>query len=213
MVHNLVIYGAGGLAKETYGLIKRINKECETFNLISYVVDDEWFSVGKYLFDIPIRPRNWLIENKDKVVCACAIGYPKDRKKICEMLLREGIKFTNLIHPNAIICEGSQIGNGCIIQNWSVVSQDAIIGNGVFLNDYVTVGHDSVLGDYVTCFSKIQISGGVTVGKGSLIGSMSFISERRKIGDEAVVAPGSIVFTNVKSGTHVLGNPARKIEL
>ena len=51
------------------------------------------------------------------------------------------------------------------------------------------------------------------IGEAACIGAMSFIIEKIKIGAEAVIAPGSIVFCNVKEGIHVMGNPAKRIEL
>ena len=46
-----------------------------------------------------------------------------------------------------------------------------------------------------------------------MIGAMAFINERITVGKEAVVAAGSIVFLRVKDHTHVMGNPAHKVEL
>lgn len=213
MVQNLVIYGAGGMAAETAFLVKEINDVKPTFNLVSHVVDDEWFEENQQLYGIPVRRRSWLIENKDFVVCSCALGYPQQRKKIQESLIEEKVRFTNLIHPSVKIYQDVSIGNGCIFGLQSLVSSGCRIGDGVVLGGVVHIGHDSTLGNYVTCFTKSQISGKVTIDTGTLIGAMAFVNERKKIGHNAVVAPGSVVFNNVKSNTHVMGNPARKVEL
>ena len=44
------------------------------------------------------------------------------------------------------------------------------------------------------------------------IGGHAYIVPGRKVGDGAKIAAGSIVFTNVKAGTTVLGNPAKRMK-
>ncbi len=210
---NLVIYGAGGMAAETAYLVKEINEVKPEYNIVAFVVDDKWYQENMDLYGIPIKKREWLIENKENIVCSCAIGYPKDRMRIQEELKRDGVKFINLIHPSVKIYQGVSIGEGCIFALNSLISSGAKIGDGVFLSGLVHIGHDSEVADYVTCFPKSQISGGSKIGTGTLIGAMSFINEKKKIGDFAVVAPGSIVLSNVKSNSYVIGNPAKKIDL
>lgn len=212
-LQNLVIFGAGGLAKECHMLIQAINDSGSKIRQIAYVVDDNWRTEKQEIFGIPVKNEQWLIEHKDNVVCTCAIGYPKARREVQKRLTKEGIRFINLIHPNARIGEGSIIGVGCILQEYSGITVDCRLGDGVFLNGHAIVGHDSLLEDYVTCFPKSQISGKVWIGEAASIGSMAFVNEKIKIGAEAVVAPGSIVFNNVKERTYVMGNPAKRIEI
>ena len=212
-MQDLVLVGAGGFARETSTLVCNINKIEPTFRQIAYVVDDEWYREGMEIRGIPVMSRNWLVNHKDDVVCCCAIGYPKERRSVQKSLMNEGMRFTNLIHPSAWIDAGSVVGTGCIIQTHSLIYVDCKLGDGVFLADYVTLGHDAVLEDYVTCFAKTQISGYVRIGEAACMGSLSFVIEKRRIGKDAVVAPGSIIFSNVKDGTYVMGNPAKRIEL
>ncbi len=212
-MQDLVLFGAGGMAKEVAALVRDINNVKATFRHIAYVVDDEYYHERTEIHGIAVFPRRWLIEHKDDVVCACAIGYPQERRRVQESLKQEGIQFVSLLHPTTRMGEGTVIGEGCIMEPFCDVSVDCRLGDGIFLNGNVNIGHDSTLGAFVTCFARAQISGGVQIGEASCIGTMSFINERRKIGAEAVVAPGSIVFRNVKGGTHVMGNPAKRIEI
>ncbi len=210
---KIVIFGAGGLAKEIKALIDHINEHETCMQLIAFVVDDQWLNQDQSIHNIPIFDRSWLVKHKDDVECVCGIGYPNERKKVCISLQNEGIRFANVIHPNVMIEEGSSLGQGCILQSGVGISLDVSVGNFVFLNSGVTVGHDVVLGDFVSCFPKAQISGSVKIGEGASVGSMSFVNEHLRIGEGAVIAPGSIVFANVKPYSHVIGNPARRIEL
>lgn len=212
-MQDLVLFGAGGLAREAAALIHDINKKENTFRLIAYAVDDIYYQEGMVIHGISVVSRRWLIEHKDDLVCTCAVGYPQERRAVQKSLIQEGIRFVNLLHPTTRVGEGTVIGVGCIMEPWCDISADCRLGDGIFLNGDVNIGHDAILEDYVTCFPRCQISGKVQIGEAACIGSMTFINERRKIGAEAVVAPGSIVFGNVKEGTHVMGNPAKRIEL
>lgn len=212
-MQDIVLFGAGAMAREVSTLIQEINSEKASFHLVGYAVDDAFYDDGMKIRGVSVVSREWLVKHKDDVVCACAIGYPKERRKAQKELLQEGVRFTNLIHPTTIIGEGSVIGNGCILQGWTSITTDCTLGDGIFMNGDVTIGHDAVLEDYVTCFPRCQISGQVRIGEAVCIGAMAFINAKRKIGAEAVVAPGSIVFNNVKAGTHVMGNPAKRVEI
>ena len=213
MIKDIVVFGAGGLAKEVSVLIKDINKYVAQFNHIAFAVDDPYYMEGMFIHNIPVVNRTWLLNHKDSVCCVCTVGYPLVRARIQESLWEEGVNFVTIIHPLARVDEGSNIGAGSVLQHHAAVSIDCSIGKGTFLSDYVNIGHDTHVGDYVTCFPKSQISGNVFIGNGALIGSLSFINEKRKIGNEAVIAPGSMVFTNVPDGVHVMGNPARRVEI
>jgi serine acetyltransferase len=45
-----------------------------------------------------------------------------------------------------------------------------------------------------------------------MIGSGVTIIPKRKIANDATLGAGSVVITNVKAGTTVFGNPAKKIK-
>ena len=80
----------------------------------------------------------------------------------------------------------------------------------------ITIKDGTVLGQGVTIFAhessitKIRL-GRVTIGKRALIGIKSVIRSGVSIGDNAVVAMGSIVARDVKNNELVGGVPARKI--
>lgn len=211
---NLVLYGAGGMARETVLLVGAINEQIPTYNLLGFVVDSDFYSKDMVINDIPVLgDREWLIRNREEVVCCCAIGDQIVRKEIQESLRNEGIQFTTLISPTVYIDPTTRIGEGCIIQSKCMMSVNINIGDGVFLNSEVVIGHDVTIEDFVTCYPRCQISGRCRIETMAQIGAMSFLNEKITVGREAVVAPGSIVFNRVKEGTHVWGNPAHRIQL
>lgn len=212
-MQDLVIFGAGGMGREVAALVREINGENPVFRHIAYAVDDVSAQKSDSIRGIPVFSREWLIEHRDDVVCACAIGYPKVRRDVQKSLVSAGVRFVSLLHPTTKLGEGTTVGIGCIFQQNCFISVDCRLGDGILLNGDVSIGHDSVLEDFVTCFPRVQLSGNVRIGEAVCMGSVSFVNQGRKVGAEAVVAPGSFVFRNVREGTHVMGNPAKRIEL
>ena len=210
---DIIIYGVGGLGRETFYLVKEINKDSKQYNILGFAVDDEYFRENSMVEGVPLYSHDWLISHRDDVTCVCAVGYPQDRRKVMKNLSGDGIKFESIIHPTSFVADTNRIGNGCIIGGYCAVSVGVELGEGVFLNGQVNIGHDSVIEDYVTCFPKAQISGGCHIGEAVLVGSLAYIHEKKEIGRESVIAPGSIVLRNVKPAMHVFGNPARVVKL
>ncbi len=78
----------------------------------------------------------------------------------------------------------------------------------------VTIGDGSYLafGSTILCHDMSRnISRDVTIGRNCFIGANSLILPGVTIGDEVVVAAGSVVTKDVESNTIVAGNPAKPI--
>lgn len=210
---DIVLFGAGGSGREIAVLIKRINEVEPTWNLLGFVDDNEslW---GTEINGLPcIGGTDWLVSHKDSVYCSCTIGTMNARVAVCKKLKSLGIMFATLIHPTASIGDYVTIGEGCIINEHCELPVNIKVGNFVFLNSDTCLGHDDVIGDYTICNPHVVISGACTIGEAVMIGGMSFVVQMVKIGDNAVVAPGSVVYGRVKAGTKVMGNPAKRINI
>ena len=146
------------------------------------------------------------------MLCTCTVGSAKVKAALQRELTEQGVHFETLIGYAAYIAPYTTIGPGSIIYGWTRISVNCKIGAGVLLNDSVRVGHDAVIGDYTCIMPGTGISGGCTIGSEVDIGGHAYIVPGRKIGDGAHVAAGSVVFSNVKAGTTVLGNPAKRIK-
>ena len=156
--------------------------------------------------------REWIIEHRDEVYCTCTVGNAKVKAALQKKLTEQGVRFESLICHGVYIGPDSEIGPGCVIYGWVTISVNCRIGAGVLLNDSVHIGHDVVIGDYTCIMPGTGISGECRIGSEVDIGGHAYIVPGRKIGDGAHVAAGSVVFSNVKAGTTVLGNPAKRMK-
>ena len=211
---KLVLFGAGGMGREVAILVGYINSVNPTFDFCGYVVDDEYYQDGHMINGLPMLGTiAWLVEHKDEFCCALCIGDAKARAAVFNRLEGLGIELVTLISPDVYIDPSVNVGAGCIISARCLVSPNVDIGEGVFLNTDVAVGHDTIIKRCATLYPRSQISGNCVIGEAAQVGSCSFLSSGAKIGDGAIVAPLSAVYGKVKANTHVIGNPAHRINL
>ena len=210
---KIVLIGAGGFGKEVASIIEILNKINPQYELLGFLDDNEELYKDKIINGYAwLGKTDWILEHKTDIFCVCTIGNAHTKAKIQKKMMSEGVNFETIVAYGSFVSPYSTIGQGCVFYGGVSVSVNCIIGDGVVLNTSCNIGHDAVIGDYTTIMPVGGISGGVKIGSEVSIGGHVFIIPNRKIGDNAVVAAGSVVFTNVKAGTTVLGNPARRIK-
>lgn len=210
---KIVLIGAGGFGREVATIIELYNRNVEKrYELLGFLDDNECFHAGSTINGYPwLGKTEWILEHKDEVVCNCTIGNAKVKGKIQRELMEKGVTFETIIAMLSYVAPYTEVGPGCVFYGSVMISTNCKIGAGVVMNQGVTIGHDCVIGDYTTIMPGTGISGNCTVGDEVSIGGHAFVIPSKKIGDGATVAAGSIVFSNVKAGTTVLGNPAKRM--
>lgn len=214
MLKKIVLIGAGGFGREVAtSLIGMINWYEPTHEFLGFLDDGAHFSAGMKIDGYPwLGNRYWILDHIEDVVCTCTVGNAHIKKQIQSELMQKNVRFESIIEKTAYIAPSSKIGPGCVLYGGVKVSVNCNIGAGVLLNDGVKIGHDVTIGDYTSIMPDSGISGGCQVGDEVEIGGHAFIVPGRKIGDRARIAAGSIVFSNVKAATTVLGNPAKRMK-
>lgn len=209
---QIVIYGAGGFGRELAFMVERINSIKPEYEILGFIEDGAAFPVGTDVNGYKVLGKgDWLLEHKD-VGCACAIANVHIRKMLFEKYGPQGVAFETIIAPGVDIHNSTTIGKGCVICRDCRITVNVVLEDGVFLNSGVAIGHDANIGAFTTIFPNTGISGFCKIGSEVTIGGHAFIIPGKKIGDNAVVAAGSVMFSNVKAGTTVLGNPAKRMK-
>lgn len=207
---NLIIIGARGWGREVLQNFKQNYGNEYTYKGF---LDDNTKALDGLRGDFPpilSSVEDYEVQPDD--VFFCALGDPEFRYKYSKIIERKGGTFCTYIskgatvYPNAIIGVGTFVGKNCVI------SDNVIVGDQVMIHDLCTLGHDVVIGDYVSIESYCFFGGYSSVGNHTSIHVRSTVLSHKKVGRNASVGAGSVVIKNVKDGSHVFGNPAKKIE-
>ena len=213
MIKDIVIIGAGGLAKEVAFLIKDINEKKKQWNILGFIDKNEK-NIGIKLNGIPIIGTDeWLMKYGKSISIAFGIGETGLIKKLSINYSKNDIfEFPNLIHPNAVgDWDNISLGVGNIICANNVFTTSIHIGNFNYFNLSCTLGHDSIIGNYNVITPTVNISGGVKMEDEILLGTGSQILQNINICSNCVVGAGSVVIKSIsKPGTYI-GIPAKNI--
>lgn len=204
---DYVIFGAGGLAREIWGWIKNSAFYPGSGKLIAFV-DDNPNLHGSY-DGIPVVGRESL--DAGRVFYVNALGRAQSRKAVAESLAMSDWVPLTYVHESVFCGVNVSIGDGVVVCPRSTLSSDCILGDHVLVNGACGVGHDVSVGRYSVLLGSVSLNGNVTVGEEVTLGAGSLVHPGRRIGNGAVIGMASAVFTHVKPGVTVLGNPAKTV--
>lgn len=207
---KLIIVGAGGFGIEAYYLARSINLRKPTWDIQGFLSDVPDVLEG-HKIDVPIigTIQDW--EPSDDEYFVIAISTPNAKERLYNLFKSKGAKFAILIAPTALVCPTAEIDEGSVVSGYSTIGDEAHIGKCVHIAGSM-VGAHAEIGDFSTTTGFANITN-AKLGKRVFVGSHAVILNNLSVGDDAFVCAGSIVFSKVKSGIKVFGNPAKKFNL
>jgi sugar O-acyltransferase (sialic acid O-acetyltransferase NeuD family) len=152
---------------------------------------------------------NYVIQEND--VFTCSIGEVLTKYKLCSSIIERGGEFITLIHKQARVCNNVTLGKGCIVAPFCLVDCDTIVGEMCLLQSDAVIGHNCTIGSYTRIDTHVTLVAGTVIGDRVTIHTSAVINHKVKVEDEAIVGACSFVIRKVKSGTTVVGNPAKKL--
>lgn len=203
---GIVVLGAGRFAVEVCDLVAQSGDRVAAFV--------EGLDPGRCDTELSGVPVVW-IEDAAPLAgdheAVCAIGTTR-RKTLIEQAEALGFRFTNVVHPSAVVSPSAQFGTGCIIGAATVVAAEARLGSHVILNRGALVGHHATVGDFATISPGANIAGSAAVGDEAFIGMGALVLDQRTVGVGAIVGAGAVVTRDVPDRVQVLGVPARVVQ-
>jgi sugar O-acyltransferase (sialic acid O-acetyltransferase NeuD family) len=195
-VERVLILGGGNVAVLVIDILTRIPRQTPVG-----ILDDNPALHGSSILGVPVmgglQSTQALYEQGLFDAAALAIGILPARKAIFEDLTGQGIPFTNIIDPTAVIGINSCMGTGNMLMAFCRLGPEAVIGDNNFLSAYVNIEHHNRMGSHCTFGPSVYTSGGVQIGSMVKFGTGIHIEPRLTIGDNATIASGVTVTTNI----------------
>ncbi len=210
---EIVIIGSGGFGREVLDVFHACNQVNQTYDILGFVVDQEFGSPGTIVNGKPILGGfDWLERNAGHVKVICGVGAPQERYRLVSSAKNLGCEFTTVIHPSVIMTDWIEMGVGNVITAGCTLTNQIKLGDHVHLNLGCTIGHDVVIESFVTTAPGVHVSGNVKIGQGASIGTGVNIIEKVTIKDWATVGAGAAVISDVPPNATVVGVPARVVK-
>jgi sugar O-acyltransferase (sialic acid O-acetyltransferase NeuD family) len=212
---SLLLIGAGGFARETIELVRAINRQAPTWDLVG-LLDDNPEMHGREVLGVPVvGPCAYAAQQPEVRVVAC-VASPNDPLRRLSLVERLGLpleRYATLIDPRAAIAESATIGPGSVVHAHCVFTADLRLGAHVAVMPGVILTHDDVIEDGVSFGAGVRVSGAVRIERGAYIGSGALLRENITIGTGALVGMGALVTKSVPPAETWLGAPARPATL
>lgn len=210
---RLVVFGAGGFAREVRWLAQEIDAATPSWEFAGYVVS-ELSMLGEHdSRDQVLGDAAWLLANPGRFdAVAIGIGSPEARERIGgELLAALGEeRLPALIHPSVRLDRQScRVGAGALLCAGVIATVNVTIEPFAMVNLACTLGHEAVVGRGAVLNPSVNVSGGVRIGPGVLVGTGAQILQYVRIGTGATVGAGAVVVKDVAPGETVVGVPAR----
>lgn len=204
MNKKIVIIGASGHGKVVANIAK-----LNGYDEILFLDDDtSKKSCGRYPVAGTSKDIRQYKGNYDFII---AIGNNRIREKISDMLERENIKQTTLIHPSAVIDETVKIKEGTVIMANAAINAEVQIGRSCIINTSSSIDHECILEDYVHVSPGVHVAGTVSIGKSTWIGIGATIINNLSICANCMIGAGSTVIKDIKEEGTYVGSPIRKV--
>ena len=207
---DLIILGAGGMGRQVYLFATSCNGYQKEYVIKGFLDDNPRAMDGfEKLPPLLGSINDYQIQKND--VFFNSIGNVNTKKICINKILKRGGEFITLIHPTAKISEGSKVGMGCMFSARSGMGVESEVGDFCLVQNNAIIGHDVHVGNFSRIDCNVVLIAGVKVEDEVCIHTSAVINQNVHIGKGAIVGALSFVIRNVKPGTTVYGNPAKKI--
>jgi sugar O-acyltransferase (sialic acid O-acetyltransferase NeuD family) len=210
-VKRCLIVGAGGFGREVYSwTIGHLHSGGQDVSI--GFLDDNPACLSEFPKLAPLwigRITDYSPQPGDRLLMA--IADPTAKLAVGAMLMGRGASFMSYIHPKAVVAEDVEIGVGCILCPFAVACCNVRIGDFVLMNVGALAGHDSIIGDGCTLSPHSDVSGQVELDRGVFLGCQTVILPKTKVGAFSRIGAASVVISNVRANSSMMGVPAVRI--
>jgi sugar O-acyltransferase (sialic acid O-acetyltransferase NeuD family) len=211
-MNDLVIFGAGGFAREVAQLALDLIADGAPMRLVGFLSDDAIMH-GTAVGGLPVLgDASYLERNSGRYSVALGVGSPAVKRRLATRSAISARGFPSLVHPTVVRSNRVVIGGGVIICAMSVLTVDIELRDFATVNLACTVGHDAILSEYVTLAPAVNVSGNVFIGAGCDVGTGAKVIQGRRLGEWSIIGAGAVVSTDLPANCTAVGVPARSVK-
>lgn len=201
----MVVLGAGGFAHELIDTLIEGNKYTEANLFFFDEVDTSNNSLYGFKVLHSVEEVKQVFKNISNEFCL-GVGSPKSRYDLYKKFEKLGGEPTTVISTNSDIGNFDvKIGKGTSIMSYTVLSNNLIIGKGTLVNTHGIAGHNVKIGDFCDIAPGVKLTGYCQIGNYVTIGTSAVILPKVKIGDNSLIAAGTVVANDVPKNSMVVG--------
>jgi sugar O-acyltransferase (sialic acid O-acetyltransferase NeuD family) len=211
-VNELVIFGAGGHAREVAQLVADVNRAYPgSWCLKGFLADAGVVAQQAKPLPAPLLGDAAWLQHNVRASVVVAVGNPAGRRAVVDRVrhIQPKVRFATLVHPFAWVAESVQLGQGTVVFAGACINVDTHIGDHTNINLGCTLSHDCSLGNFVNLGPGVHLAGGVRVDAAVDMGTGVSVRPNVQIGEYVTIGAGAVVVANIQPKCTVFGVPAR----
>lgn len=204
---KLLILGAGGQGKVCSDIANCMGK----WEFIGFL-DNNKATIDEKILGFPVLDTITNFEHYlEDYAFFIGIGCIQARKTIAARLIKKKAVIATLIHPEAYLATGVQVGKGSVVMPRGIINVAAIIGDFTIINTASVIEHDCQIGNFVNIAPNVAIAGNVVIEDDCSIGIGATIVQNLKIGNKVIIGAQSVVLETINEAGTYVGIPVRKL--
>ncbi|HEV2634819.1 MAG TPA: acetyltransferase [Actinocrinis sp.] len=211
---DLLIVGAGGLARETAQAVAAINAAAgPTWRLLGFLDDDPALK-GSFVDGVEVLGGSELVHTHTQAAVVVCVAGPRglfNRARLVQRLDLPEERYATIVHPSVDVSPSSTVGPGSVLFAQTVLTASVRVGAHVAVMPQVVLTHDVLVEDFVTIASGVRLGGGTRLERGAYLGAGALIREYVTVGAWSLVGMGSVVLRDVPTGEVWVGSPAGRL--
>jgi sugar O-acyltransferase (sialic acid O-acetyltransferase NeuD family) len=173
-------------------------------------LDDDPSVVGTTVNGVPVLGPTNDYDLSKRCDFFVAVGNNRARMRIMDGARAFGLETPPLVHPSAIIPQGTVIGHGAALLSGVLAMPYVTIGDDCIVSMGAKLAHHTILARGVFVSTGVNVGADIHLATGAFVGiGATLMTGVEEVGAHAIVGAGSVVIRSVPANVTVAGVPAK----